>query len=292
MRVPHREGLPAVHKTSPFVIYSRSTSILLPNYYFFSHVDKLYLDVYRQVNLVLVKNPIGNRQMNTIMQTNLPLLLRDDHMSGHLLKKAIERRGVKKKHVADRKGITASTLARQLSGKHSLSLRDIREYSEILDCPYEELLLDIAPVRILGHVSDISRVNLLDASQKIKQILPPYSIPPNYVGLENYHQNQLNLYLFDQRHMHMQTIDPCCYKAMCVMKVTQKGYETAAKQSTSVSWTHTVFLGYLYPEPDNLYTMSSLAYPGSQYTGLELAWAAPILAYHYNPFSLGWQNVE
>lgn len=230
--------------------------------------------------------------MNSIMQTNLPLLLKDDHMSGHLLKKAIERRGVKKKHVADRKGITASTLARQLSGKHSLSLRDIREYSEILDCPYEELLLDISPVRILGKVRDISRVNLDDASVKPRHILPPYSIPQNYVALENYHQNQFNLYLFDQRHMHMQSIDSSCYKAMCVMKVTQKGFETAQKQSTNVSWTHTVFLGYLYPEPDNLYTMSSLAFPGSQYTGLELVWAAPLLAYHYNPLSLGWQHVE
>ena len=92
--------------------------------------------------------------------------------------------------------------------------------------------------------------------------------------------------------MYMQSIDSSCYKAMCIMKVTQKGFETAQKQSTNVSWTHTVFLGYLYPEPNNLYTMSSLAFPGSQYQGLELAWAAPILAYHYNPYTLGWQNVE
>jgi len=230
--------------------------------------------------------------MNSIMQTNLPLLLKDDHMSGHLLKKAIERRGVKKKHIAIKKGITPSTLARQLSGKHSLSLRDIREYSEILDCPYEELLLDIAPVRILGHVSEISRVNLDDASSKPRHIMPPYSIPNNYVGLESYSQNQTNLYLFDQRHMHMQTIDPSCYKSMCVMKVTQKGYETGQAQLTNVSWTHHVFLGYVYPEPNNLYTMSSIAYPGSQYINLELAWAAPILAYHYNPATLGWQYVK
>ena len=230
--------------------------------------------------------------MNSIMQTNLPLLLKDDHMSGHLLKKAIERRGVKKKHIAVKKGITPSTLARQLSGKHSLSLRDIREYAEILDCPYEELLLDIAPIRIIGSVTDISRVNIFDVSQKRKMVLPPFSLPSTQVALDCFHQNQNNLYIFDERHMYMQSIDSSCYKAMCIMKVTQKGFETAQKQSTNVSWTHTVFLGYLYPEPNNLYTMSSLAFPGSQYQGLELAWAAPILAYHYNPYTLGWQNVE
>tara|TARA_B100000900_G_C20497930_1_gene682468 strand:- start:433 stop:1113 length:681 start_codon:yes stop_codon:yes gene_type:complete len=226
------------------------------------------------------------------MQTNLPLILKDDHMSGHLLKKAIERRGVKKKHVADKKGITASTLARQMAGKHSLSLRDIREYSEILDCPYEELLLDIAPLRLLGMVTDISRVALDDASVKPKHILPPYSIPSNYVGLIDNSHTQPNLYIFDQRHMHMQSIDVSCYKALCVIKLTQKGFETGQSQLTSRRWSHHVFLGYLYPEPNNLYTCASIAYSGTQYTGLELSWAAPILAYHYNPTTLGWQNVE
>lgn len=213
-------------------------------------------------------------------------------MSGHLLKKAIERRGVKKKHVAVKKGITASTLARQLSGKHSLSLRDIREYAEILDCPYEELLLDISPLKIVGAIEEISKVNMFDVSQKTKMILPPYSLPTTYVGIESFAQNNYNLYLFDQRHMHMQTIDPSCFKMLCVMKLTQQGFQKASAQENHVKWTHSTCIGYLYPQPDNKYTMASIAAPGSQYQGLELAWAAPILAYHYNPVSLGWQHVE
>ena len=76
------------------------------------------------------------------------------------------------------------------------------------------------------------------------------------------------------------------------MKLTQQGFEKGLTQENHVKWTHPTCLGYLYPEPDNKYTLASISAVGSQYQGLELAWAAPILAYHYNPTSLGWQNVE
>ena len=39
------------------------------------------------------------------LQRVLPLQLMDDSMSGELLRRAIERRGIKKKHVAQKKGI-------------------------------------------------------------------------------------------------------------------------------------------------------------------------------------------
>ena len=38
-----------------------------------------------------------------MIQTSLALGLKEDHMSGELLKRAIERRGFKKKHVAEKK---------------------------------------------------------------------------------------------------------------------------------------------------------------------------------------------
>ena len=119
---------------------------------------------------------------NRALQKTLPLALMDDHMSGELLRRAIERRGIKKKHVAQKKGIEQGTLSRQLSGKHSLTLKDLREYAEILDCEFEELIIDIQPMDIIGNHSD-STIYVDDATSKLKQIVPPMTLPSTYKGI-------------------------------------------------------------------------------------------------------------
>ncbi len=110
--------------------------------------------------------------MNKIgLQRVLPLQLMDDSMSGELLRRAIERRGIKKKHVAQKKGIEQGTLSRQLSGKHSLTLKDLREYADILDCEFEELIIDIQPMDLIGSYQD-GTVTVYDVTNKPKQVVP------------------------------------------------------------------------------------------------------------------------
>ncbi len=228
-----------------------------------------------------------------MMQSTLALGLREDHMSGELLKRAIERRGFKKKHIAERKGITPSTLARQLNGKHSLTLRDLREYTEILQCEFEELVVDLAPVKIIGEIFDLSAVRLYDQTEKKQEMFPPFSLPSTIVGV---HQSSLlrekTLYLFDEKHMHLQSIDPTCYKQLCLYKVTNN--QLTLNQKTilegGVQWHTPYALGYIYPEPEGKYTVGSAFVAGNSRTNQDLTFAAPIIAQYYNPLGLGWQN--
>jgi len=226
-----------------------------------------------------------------MMQSTLALGLREDHMSGELLKRAIERRGFKKKHIAERKGITPSTLARQLSGKHSLTLRDLREYTEILQCEFEELVVDLTPVKILGEVVDVSSVKLFDQTQKEETIFPPHQLPSSIVALR-YRTNQtFSLYLFDQKHMQLQTVDPSCFKQLCFYKVTDAQMTKNINDDVAIKWQSPYGLGYIYPEPEGLYTIQSIVAGGLQTTNQQLTFAAPLVARYYDPLTLGWQYV-
>jgi transcriptional regulator with XRE-family HTH domain len=224
-----------------------------------------------------------------MMQSTLALGLREDHMSGELLKRAIERRGFKKKHVAERKGITPSTLARQLSGKHSLTLRDLREYTEILQCEFEELVVDLLPIPIIGEVYSISLVRMYEQTEKLRSIIPPFTMPSTHVAIEYEQNNSTNLYVFDKKFMELQNVDASCYKQLCVYKMTKAQVEKNKKDYKNFDWSSPVALAYLYPEPNNLYTLNSILAPGTSWNKQELVFAAPIVARWYDPISLGWQ---
>ena len=227
-----------------------------------------------------------------MMQSTLALGLREDHMSGELLKRAIERRGFKKKHIAERKGITPSTLARQLSGKHSLTLRDLREYTEILQCEFEELVVDLLPIPIIGEIYSVSLIRMYEQTEKLRSIIPPFTMPSGHVAIEYEQNNSTNLYVFDKKFMELQTVDPSCYKQLCIYKTTQAQVERNKKEFGKVcSWSSSVGLAYLYPEPNNLYTANSIVSPGTSYNRQELVFAAPIIARYYDPLTLGWQYV-
>tara|TARA_R110002020_G_scaffold336283_4_gene551458 strand:- start:164 stop:844 length:681 start_codon:yes stop_codon:yes gene_type:complete len=223
-----------------------------------------------------------------MLQTSLALGLREDHMSGELLKRAIERRGFKKKHIADRKGITPSTLARQLSGKHSLTLRDLREYTEILQCEFEELVVDLTPLPIVGEVYAMTMVRMFDQTEKERHIFPPFTMPSTHVAIEYVQNNNTNMFIFDSKHMGLQTVDPTCFKQMCVYKITQAQLAKNKVLHSGFDWSSPLCMGYLYPEPDNLYTLNSTVQAGTSYQNQELVFAAPIIARWFDPLSLGW----
>ena len=154
--------------------------------------------------------------MNNLgLQKALPLQLMDDSMSGELLRRAIERRGIKKKHVAQKKGIEQGTLSRQLSGKHSLTLKDLREYADILDCEFEELIIDIQPMDLIGSYQD-GTVTVYDVTTKARQVVPPITLPSTYKGVwENANKN---LYVFNGQHMLAEgSVDPACYTQLYLL---------------------------------------------------------------------------
>ena len=222
------------------------------------------------------------------LQRVLPLQLMDDSMSGELLRRAIERRGIKKKHVAQKKGIEQGTLSRQLSGKHSLTLKDLREYADILDCEFEELIIDIQPMDIIGNHSD-STIYVDDITSQIKQIVPPMTLPASYKAIwEDRGPMNNTLHVFNGNHMLNQgNIDQTCFTQLCVYKIPQQ--ELSRLEKLNDSWVSVVNMGYVYPEPSGKYTVGSAVSAGRQRQGIELVWAAPIIASFHSPLTLGWQ---
>jgi len=222
------------------------------------------------------------------LQRALPLQLMDDSMSGELLRRAIERRGIKKKHVAQKKGIEQGTLSRQLSGRHSLTLKDLREYADILDCEFEELIIDIQPMDIIGKHHD-GNIYVDDITSKIEQIVPPMTLPASYKGIWEDRGPMYNLlHIFNSNHMLNEgIIDQSCYTQLCAYKLPQS--ELTRLQKLNSSWVSQINMGYLYPEPSGKYTIGSAVTAGRQRQGVELVWAAPIIASFHSPLTLGWQ---
>ena len=222
------------------------------------------------------------------LQRALPLQLMDDSMSGELLRRAIERRGIKKKHVAQKKGIEQGTLSRQLSGRHSLTLKDLREYADILDCEFEELIIDIQPMDIIGKHHD-GNIYVDDITSKIEQIVPPMTLPASYKGIWEDRGPMYNLlHIFNSNHMLNEgIIDQSCYTQLCAYKLPQS--ELTRLQKLNSSWVSQINMGYLYPEPSGKYTIGSAVTAGRQRQSVELVWAAPIIASFHSPLTLGWQ---
>ena len=63
-------------------------------------------------------------------------------------------------------------------------------------------------------------------------------------------------------------------------------------EKEDVAWTSPVNFGYVYPEPAGKFTIGSAYKAGRQRNGMELVWAAPIIAKYYSPGSLGWQCLD
>ena len=227
--------------------------------------------------------------MNKIgLQRVLPLQLMDDSMSGELLRRAIERRGIKKKHVAQKKGIEQGTLSRQMAGKHSLTLKDLREYADILDCEFEELIIDIQPMDIIGDYQH-GTVKVDDVTSNKRQIIPPITLPASYKGVwEDRLQGNNVLYVYNGNHMLAEgNIDPTCFTQLCIYKMPQSQLEKLNKANEL--WVSPINIAYIYPEPKGKFTIGSAVVPGRQRQGVELVWAAPIIASFHCPLQLGWQ---
>lgn len=221
------------------------------------------------------------------LQKTLPLALMDDQMSGELLRRAIEKRGIKKKHVAQKKGIEQGTLSRQLSGKHSLTLKDLREYAEILDCEFEELIIDVQPLDIIGNHSD-STIFVEDNTTQLQQIVPPMTLPSSYKAIwEDRGRANNQVHIFNGNHMLAEgMIDQTCYTQLCVYKITQA--ELTRLSKLNKTWVSPINMGYIYPEPGGKFTIGSAVTAGFQRQGVELVWAAPVIATFHSPLTLGW----
>ncbi|MBL20100.1 MAG: hypothetical protein CMC82_09850 [Flavobacteriaceae bacterium] len=225
---------------------------------------------------------------NRGLQKTLPLALMDDHMSGELLRRAIEKRGIKKKHVAQKKGIEQGTLSRQMAGKHSLTLKDLREYADILDCEFEELIIDIQPMEIIGKHHD-GTIYVDDVTSKIEQIVPPMTLPASYKGIwEDRGPMNNTLHVFNGNYiLNEGIIDQTCYTQLCAYKITQS--ELTRLNKLNDSWTNAINMGFIYPEPSGKFTIGSAVTAGRQRPGVDLVWAAPIIASFHSPLTLGWQ---
>ena len=79
---------------------------------------------------------------------------------------------------------------------------------------------------------------------------------------------------------------------MCIVKTTQAQNEKNKKDYKNFDWSSPVTLAYVYPEPNNLYTLNSIVAAGTSYNKQELVYAAPIIARWYDPISLGWQYAK
>ncbi len=112
-------------------------------------------------------------------------------------------------------------------------------------------------------------------------------MPATYKGVWERAYN--NLYVFNGQHMLAEgSIDPACYTQLCIYKLPQQQLRKL-NEKENVAWTSSVNFGYVYPEPSGKFTIGSAYKLGRQRNGIELVWAAPIIAKYFSPASLGWQ---
>jgi hypothetical protein len=67
------------------------------------------------------------------------------------LNKMIEKSGLQKKVVAERKGVTPETLSRHIHERVPMTIQDAREYADILGCAAYEIIFETQGTPIIGH---------------------------------------------------------------------------------------------------------------------------------------------
>ena len=67
------------------------------------------------------------------------------------LNKMIEKSGLQKKVVAERKGVTPETLSRHIHERVPMTSQDAREYADILGCAAYEIIFETQGTPIIGH---------------------------------------------------------------------------------------------------------------------------------------------
>ena len=93
--------------------------------------------------------------------------------------------------------------------------------------------------------------------------------------------------------MQLQTVDPSCFKQLCFYKITDAQMsKNVSNEEFAFKWQSPYGLGFIYPEPDGLYTIQSVVAGGLQTTNQQLTFAAPLVARYYDPLTLGWQYVN
>lgn len=184
------------------------------------------------------------------------------------LNKMIEKSGLQKKVVAERKGVTPETLSRHIHERVPMTIVDAREYADILGCNAYEIIFETQGTPIIGHChidqdGTVSRKLHFDISNKdtIEQTLKsldwayshthlPYragiiswSMDKKYTGPWAYWSKAHEYVMLDpvlEQYVHEE-----CYgkQAFCYLKTPWEG-ENGLEHFVA---------GMVYPEPGGVY---------------------------------------
>ena len=220
----------------------------------------------------------------------------------------IKKSGLKKKDVAELKGIAPLTLSRHISGEINITLADAEEYGHILGVHSYDILYPQEPIDIIGMAEldgcgKVTRKYSKEPFGKVymrsymiqKNACVYWTISPDHLG----HFMGWNgaLQIIERTSFDNNTVDPMCIQnfALCELEEPTIVYlpnNTYDGRQDGYIEVETRFVGgMLYPEPGNRYTVMHISgnigakMDMEKHTmrGLKIKWACPVVGTIYRP---------
>ena len=189
----------------------------------------------------------------------------------------IERSGMLKKDVANRKGIRPETLARHCSGVLQFTIKDAEEYGMILGCTAQDIIFAQHPIPVFGYLKD-GYITPHDPTMPQESYFMPHMVlTDNCQIIKDKNTEHAELwragafYMFNSNCMKNNTIEPESFMKLSVCK-TKSG---------------DVLIRVIYPGADGSYQMKHPINNNLLDMKAELVWATPITGVCYNPMERG-----
>ena len=196
------------------------------------------------------------------------------------LAKIVKEKGVQKKWMAKHLQISPSTVSRHLSGNLQLTLKQIEQYSQILEV-HPNSIIGVPDIPILGYADKFDQITFRSLNEKEEFLLAP----PNFLinapnlcaivrkGGADWRSD--SYVLFDPYNMLQLKFEDYLFKRYCVLEYVKDGQ---------------TFKTIGIPNNNNgKFELTSAVNTALSETGLQISWACLIQATIYSSPTNNWQ---
>ena len=202
------------------------------------------------------------------------------------LETIIKESGMTKRQVAKLKGVTPETVSRHAHNKIQLTLQDAEQYAAIFGVSAEDILFSAEPVKIVvkSTMNEKHSIKRSFSEEGYGYAHGPDRFPFDVCcGVYSTESNKI-----DKWYDWVNSITYFKDKPIKEGFVDRDGIQNAALVCTKIAQTtpcgasNNYFIGQLFPQPHNLYTMY-MPYEKIELRDLELVWATPMVSTVWRP---------
>ena len=196
------------------------------------------------------------------------------------LAKIVKQKGVQKKWMAKHLQISPSTVSRHLSGNLQLTLKQIEQYSQILEV-HPNSIIGVPDIPVLGYADKFDQITFRSLNEKEEFLVAPPNVLINAPKLSAIVRKggadwKSNSYaLFDPYNMLQLKLEDYCLKKYCILEYIKDGetYKTIGVPNLN----------------NGIYELTSAVNTALSETNIQITWACLIQSTIYSSPQNNWQ---